>query len=181
MMFENRHATKDYSVYYREFWPTEDRSRDLKNLIVPSANSAIPDGVELWTLLEGYPGMKRIILGSNTTNGLPNRGYIDIYISCEKMAAWYLRNASETDQDGASQLWLMPQKLPVSTANDTTSAEFEQGPMIVFYVLDQDYAIPTAASSSLFVEGKMIKWCTLWRDMQNTKAVQTDTQWSLTA
>lgn len=180
LRFENRHATRDYHIYYRTFYPEEDKAFDLKHLVVPNANTAIDNGVELWNLLESYPGMKKITVGSNTTNGLPNIGYVDLNVNVDRVASSFLSMRREgADPDGANTEWLLPHAFPDSIAHDLTTTQYDTSPMVYFWVIDQDYDIPSAGSSSLFVEGRMIKIATVWRDKQNSKTVQTDVQWDL--
>lgn len=183
LKIENKHATKDWHVYARAFWPGEDLAGDFKNLGLPAANTAVADNIELWTLLEGYPGIKKVVVGSNTTNGLPNIAYMDFFVNMDKMANFYLKsNRSPVDVNNAIQEWMLPRAFPDATAMDYTSAEVNQAPMIVLWAIDQDYGLPTLSESPLlFIEGKMVKRATIWRDMQNRKAVQADTQWSLLA
>ncbi len=103
--FTSLHATDDIEILYKMYWPGDERARNHttnmddgstvdgdshRNLVEGTANATyqlLHDDVTLrnWNELTHTGGMKRMRLGPNTTNGLPNVGRTGFQINVKEI------------------------------------------------------------------------------------------------
>lgn len=201
LKFTNFDTAEEYYIYWKVFLPGEDSTFLLKNIVYlggkTDQNSTISAGTELWTILEGYPGMRKITLGPNSANGLPNIGYADVYCNVDEMREKYMSQMSPNGAyaDSAASVefehWMMPHPFPDSQAHNILSDSYKHSPVVVFYCLVQDtvlggYKVPAETTISNFgdvtqlgLEGKMVKHVSIQRGLASEVFISSNTQYDL--
>ncbi len=174
LRFRNSGTTEEVFVWYKTIFPFEDNINTLFEMTTGS--HASPDHVV--NVLDAYPGMKKIRLGTNDANGIPNIQYVDIKVDVDEMrdilvkrlggvAGVNFLSTNDSKIAFSDLIWMQPQS-PTETAALNLSEDVNapsMTPRVCFWASKIGGVEGNAIDSgTLHVEGKMMKNITILRE-----------------